>query len=91
MSRRYRRAEGIAERKIDGEIFLIGTQNQSLFHLNTLAAAIWNLLEEPLAIDEVVEIIGGAFPDMSGDAILNDVEKLIKRLEANNLVTRIKQ
>ncbi|HEC90363.1 MAG TPA: PqqD family protein [Alphaproteobacteria bacterium] len=89
MSNRYRRADGIAERQIDGEIFLISAENQSLFHLNALAAAIWNLLERPLTINEAVEITGKAFPDMPGDAISNDVEKLIKRLAANNLVTRI--
>ena len=89
MSRRYRRADGIAERKIDDQIFLIGARNQSLFHLNALAAATWNLLEEPLTIDEVAGIIQSAFPDMPADAISSDVEKLIKRLVANNLVVGI--
>ncbi len=89
MSRRYRRVSGIAEREIDGQIFLVVAQNQSLFHLNTLAAAIWNLLEDPLAIDEAVGIIQSAFPDMPGDAISSDVGKLIKRLAANNLVVQI--
>ncbi len=86
MNRRYRRADGVAERKIDDEIFLIGAENQSLFHLNALAAAVWNLLEEPLTINEAVGIISRAFPDMPGDAISNDVEKLIKQLAANKLV-----
>ena len=89
MSRRYRRADGATKREIDGEVFLIGAQNQSLFHLNALAAAIWNLLEEPLTIDEMVEIIRRAFPDMPGDAVSSDVGKLIKRLAANNLVASI--
>ncbi len=90
MSKRYRRADGIAERKIDDEIFLIGAENQSLFHLNALAAAIWNLLEEPLTIDDAVEIISKAFPEMPADAISSDVGKLIKRLAANDLVTCIR-
>ncbi len=89
MSKLYRRVDGIAEREIDGEIFLITAENQSLFHLNALASAIWNLLEESLTIDGAVEIISRAFPDMPGDAISNDVEKLIKRLVANNLAVRI--
>jgi predicted short-subunit dehydrogenase-like oxidoreductase (DUF2520 family) len=89
MNRRYRRADGIAKRKIDGELFLIGAQDRSLFHLNALAAAIWNLLEEPITIDAAVEIVGRAFPDMPGDVISSDVGNLIKRLAANNLVTSI--
>jgi len=89
MTDRFCRADGVTERQIDDEIFLVNAGNQSVFHLNALGSAIWKLLENPLSIEDVAEIVQQAFPDPPARKIERDTAKLIKRLKKNDLVLRL--
>jgi len=89
MNDRFCRADGVTERKIDDELFLVNADNQSVFHLNALGSAIWQLLKDPASIEEAATIVQRAFPDNPADDIIRDVGKLIKRLASKKLVTRM--
>ena len=66
----------IVAREIDDTVFLVGTGNDSVLHLNPIGAAIWKLLAE-------------AFPDLPTDKVGSDVEKLLGDLDSRGFLLRI--
>lgn len=85
-ARRYARNPNVIERNVDDATFLVGADNESLYHMNQSASALWTLLAEPISIDEAVAVIRRAFPDTARRKIRNDVIALISDLETNELV-----
>jgi hypothetical protein len=80
------RREGVALREMDGEIFLAGPQEASIFHLNTVGAAVWTLLAQPTNRQEIASLLGIAFPDVSSSRIEADVADVLDALHANGFV-----
>lgn len=88
MDGRYAHGSGVVQREIDDAVFLVKAGDESVFHLNALGGAVWRLLAEPTSIDEVMEILSSAFPDVALEQIEADVTKLIRRLDRRRLVAR---
>ena len=88
MDGRYAHGPGVVQREVDDVVFLVKSGDESVFHLNALGAAVWRLLAEPTSIDEVMEILSSAFPDVEVELIEADVTKLIRRLDRRGLVAR---
>lgn len=84
----YRRAEGVAFRETEGEVFLVGADGQSLFHLNLVGSALWRLLEEPISAAEAAEILAEAFGDVDATRIKADTDALFKELQKRGLITK---
>lgn len=82
----YLRNHEITETKVDGEHFLADAEGAAIHHLNPVAAAVWNLLAEPIALDQVVDYLHEAFPDVERQTIADDVAALIGKLVAKRLV-----
>ena len=91
MKRRYTRSEGITERQIDDVIFLVNPENEALYHLNSIGAALWRLLEDEISGEEAANIICQAFPDADPTSVKTDMVKLISELADHQLITRIKE
>ena len=81
-----RRNPDIVAREIDDTVFLVGTDNESVFHLNPIGAAIWKLLAEPIAKEDVTQILVEAFPELSTEQVNNDVEKLFHDLKSRGFL-----
>lgn len=85
-SGRLRRREGIRERLTDGELFLVDSSDQAIFHLNPVGTGLWRLLDGACEVDEAVSILHEAFPDASREQIGQDVARLVSELIANGLL-----
>lgn len=83
---RYRRAEGISETEIDGELFLVELASQQIFHLDRAASALWRLLEGPMDETEIAQVFAAAFPEMEDARIAADVSAALARLSDGGLV-----
>ena len=70
----------------DNKKFLTGKNGKSIHLLNDLAAAIWNLLSEPVSLDEAIEIVATAFPDQPFEQITNDVTQVFKSFASCNIL-----
>ena len=70
----------------DGKKFLTGRNGKSIHLLNDLAAAIWNLLAEPVSLDEAIEIVTAAFPDQTVEQVTKDVTQVFKSFAACNIL-----
>ncbi len=69
-------------------MFLVDSDNQTVFHLNQLGAAVWHLIAEPTAVDQIVAIVQQAFPDIAPEQVETDVTKLIDDLHSRGLINR---
>lgn len=83
---RYRRRDDLSITRVEDDYFLVHPATETIFHLNTLGRAIWDLLEEPQTKPELVEAVAAAFPDMSPSTIAADVTAFFAELERARLV-----
>lgn len=70
----------------DGKKFLAGKNGKSIHLLNNLAAAIWNLLSDPISLDEATAIVATAFPEQEQDQIAHDVSQVLKSFASHGLL-----
>jgi len=89
MKRHYTRSEGITERQVDDVIFLVNPDNEALYHLNSVGAALWRLLEIETSGEQAADIICQAFPDADPTTVKTDIVKLIAELADHHLITLV--
>lgn len=80
------RRSGIIVKSLDDEVLLIDEVTDSIFNLNQMGTAVWNLLNEPRTIEEIVEVLQAAFPDVSTEIIAEDTNQLLNRLVDKGLL-----
>lgn len=88
---RYRRCEGIGERRVDDVVFLVNRDNEALYHLNSVGAALWRLLEQGTDGEEAAEILIQAFPDAVPANVRADIENLLAELADHRLIEALKR
>lgn len=76
----YWRNPGVSVVEVDGQSFLADSQGAAIHHLNPTANSIWNLLSEPMSVDEIMQILLSAFPDLDPDRLSQDVNSLVADL-----------
>ena len=84
--RRVRQTPGVYLKRVDGDLFLIRHEQDGVFHLNPIAAALWCLLEHPATIEEAIGVVCDAFPEADPRQINRDVRKLFDRLHRAGLI-----
>ena len=86
---RMTRHPDVVTREIDDAVFLVGPDNDAVFHLNTTGAAIWRLLAEPLSASDAVATLQAAFPELPEERLQNDVDSLLDELDARGFLVRL--
>jgi hypothetical protein len=81
------RSQGITERQVDDDIFLVNPQNDALYHLNSVGAALWRMLDEGTSGEQAAAIICQAFPEADATSVKVDLVKLIAELKDHGLIT----
>ncbi len=84
----YEQNKKIIERNVDNASFLVNPETEEIFYLNSLSSAIWQLLEQPVKIEEVVDIVIKAFPDILPEQIFKDTSKLFVEFINKDVVRR---
>ncbi|MDH3673335.1 MAG: PqqD family protein [Gammaproteobacteria bacterium] len=83
---RYRRTPGIVQRELDGSVFLVDAQSQTVFYLNELGSAIWQMVAEPVTEEDVIETVHQAFPDVSRQQVTEDVSGILREMLSRSLI-----
>ncbi|WP_242267230.1 PqqD family protein [Bacillus cereus group sp. BfR-BA-01518] len=83
---KYMRSNFVNSRVIQNKYF-IATYAQG-FELNEVAKKIWELLDHPTTIEEIVNKIAEEF-DGNSDIVREDVEEFIENLINNELIEKI--
>lgn len=71
---------------LDGEEVILHRESEKYFGLNAVGTRLWELLEEPRTVDELVSIVQEDF-DVSRERGREDVEAFIEDMEEADLVT----
>ncbi len=85
----FAHAEGVHVVSTDGQRFLTGRNGQSIHYLNEGAALIWQILSEPAAVEEAVEIMLAAFPEQERTQIESDVLRCFEAFGKNGLLCKL--
>ena len=70
---------------LDGEAAILNLKDGVYYGLDPVGAKIWNLIQKPRVLKEVIEIICDEY-DVDKDRCKNDIFELIEELLDNGLV-----
>ncbi len=82
------RRPGIGDTTVDDDHFLTDADGRAIHHLNPVAASVWRLLDAPMTVRALGELLQMAFPDVPGSKINDDLRDLIARFEKKGLILR---
>ena len=71
--------------EIDGETVMMSIENGNYYGLNDLGSRIWQLLETPISITSLCEILLGEY-EVDQATIERDVLMFLTGMEAKNLI-----
>jgi hypothetical protein len=77
---------GVYLKRVDGDVFLVRPEQDGVFHLNRVAAALWCLLERPVTIEQAIGVLHDAFPEADPRQIKRDVRNLFDTLYSARLI-----
>lgn len=83
---RFRRPDGVYERMVDGDLFLVDRGGNTIYHLNGVGAGLWTLLDDSHGLEDVIDVLGDAFPYMDRMTLEDDVQALLGELMQRGLL-----
>lgn len=83
----YLRNPQIAMVESDDQRFLADSDGAAIYHLNSIGSAIWNLLEKPMSVAQISQLLLTAFPDLEAAQVETDVGRLCRVLARHNLLS----
>ncbi len=85
MNKKYVRKKELLSSKMDNEIVMMHPESGKYFALNPVASRIWELLETPHNLNELVEKLLREF-DVSRETCNNEVSTFLKEIIEKKLV-----
>ena len=82
----YRRSELCDQETLEGDLIVMNTETFEVVTLNATAQAVWEVLANPVDVDDVVAIFAEAFPDMERAELRDDIEGILQTLLDAELV-----
>ena len=78
-------ADEVVSCDLDGEAAILDIKDGIYYGLDPVGAKIWNLIQKPMVLEEVIKIILNEY-EVDKDQCTNDVFELIEELLDNRLV-----
>lgn len=72
--------------RLGATLYLADAHGHAIHRMDPLAAAIWTLIEDPIPVPDLVDLLGEAFPGVGTDRIAADLDRLLAKLAALGLV-----
>jgi len=85
-NRTYIRNEEVIEADIDGEKVMMDIDSGHYFGLDVIAVRIWQLLEQPMSLVQLVEQLTNEF-EVTADQCITDIAPFLADLEKNGLIS----
>lgn len=82
----YERNSRVQIREVGDDLFLVGEDDETIYHLNAVGRAVWTVLKAPETETAIVELLAAAFRDTPPKIIQADVHALLEQLQARDLV-----
>ena len=78
--------EGYFSHAVNGKTVIFKPEDTSYFSLNTIGSRIWSLIQKPISVSKIKDIILNEY-DVEPDQCEEDVVSLLDKLAANKLIT----
>ena len=78
-------ADEVVSCDLDGEAAILDTKDGIYYGLDPVGAKIWNLIQKPILLEEVIQIILNEY-EVDKNQCTNDIFELIEELLDNRLV-----
>jgi hypothetical protein len=78
-------ADDVVSCDLDGEAAILDVKEGIYYGLNPVGARIWNLVQEPTTVDEILKVLLEEY-DVELEECRRDVYELIEELSDNGLV-----
>ena len=85
----YRRSEQCDQETLDGDLIVMNTESFEVVTLNATAQAVWEVLANPVDIEDIVALFAEGFPDMERDELRDDIEAILQTLLDAELVVAL--
>ena len=85
MEQRIQRSKQVMWNVVDYEAVLLNTETGFYYGMNKTASVIWELLETPKTIEEIVQEMNKRF-SVDSAVLTDDVEQIIKTLTSKRLI-----
>jgi hypothetical protein len=82
----YHRSEQCDQETLEGDLIVMNTENFEVVTLNETAQAVWEVLANPVDVEDIVAIFAEAFPAMERDELRGDIESTLQTLLDAELV-----
>lgn len=76
---KYSRSEDYVFNEVDGEMVMMNVETGAYASLNETGKSIWNLLEEPKSLEEILPALLEEY-DIDADGAKKDVELFLSKL-----------
>ena len=86
MSLTYRRTGSFDQEEFDDELVIMELESQAIITLNPTGRLVWEMLEGAATFDEILALIGDAFPDEDKDSLKTDIQAVLDTLIEARLV-----
>jgi hypothetical protein len=83
---RLRRGEDLSVTEMDGDLFLVRGETGEIWHLDAMAAGLWNALDRPATRDGLLQLFADAFPDVAEETLRADLDRAIRDLSGAGLI-----
>jgi len=80
-----KRNSGLVTSNIDGEIVMMSVDNGEYYGLDEIGSRIWDLLENSISIEQLVDKLTEEF-DVAKEDCINDTFEFLKDLMNKNLI-----
>ena len=85
----FQRKPGISETQVDDGVFLVEPQSQEIFYLDAISGGLWRELAEPRSSEQLLGLLGVAFPEIAAERIAADIAAVLADLIAKRLVIEV--
>ena len=87
MTVNFVRSENVLNRRLEGEIVLVHTETEEIWHLNATAADIWDCLLNSQSEGDLVSMLGKRY-SADETELLEDVKNVLGQLVKSGLVVK---
>jgi hypothetical protein len=80
-----RRAEGFTTARVQEDLMMLNVEQGAYYSLDSIAAEIWNLLEQPARVSEIVERLRQLY-DVTAEQCRSDVLEFLGEMQENGMI-----
>lgn len=84
--RKYIRSQDVIERDHETDCFVASTRGARIHHMDLLARAIWKMLQDPINLDDILEIFKSAFPNKPANELRHDIHNALEVFASEGLL-----